>query len=178
MRRVCITQIHFIRNVKAVGSHLTATGTSLVQQIERQCVFYIYKFGAAAFSAVVMNRQRIITCCSKKICCKAGTRCTRNLWQQSQINDNSLTQHYLDECINKLRLAMYDADKKLLPQLQYMLGRSTTRYNGSSLNFSNAASFYALNTDSFSIYPANLSTGSANTIYVDYSYNYYVIPID
>ena len=80
MRRVCITQIHFIRNVKAVGSHLTATGTSLVQQIERQCVFYIYKFGAAAFSAVVMNRQRIITCCSKKICCKAGTRCTRNLW--------------------------------------------------------------------------------------------------
>lgn len=43
---------------------------------------------------------------------------------QSQINDNSLTQLYLDECINKLRLAMYDADKKLLPQLQYMLGRA------------------------------------------------------
>lgn len=43
---------------------------------------------------------------------------------QSQINDNSLTQQYLDECINKLRLAMYDADKKLLPQLQYMLGRA------------------------------------------------------
>ena len=54
----------------------------------------------------------------------------------------------------------------------------TTRYNGSSINFSNASSFNALNTDSFSIYPSNLSTGSANTLYVGYSYNYYVIPID
>lgn len=43
---------------------------------------------------------------------------------QSQIDDNILTQTYLDESINKIRLAIYNADKSLLPQLQYMLGRA------------------------------------------------------
>ena len=41
----------------------------------------------------------------------------------SQI-DTYQTQEYLDECINNLRLAMYDASKSLLPQLQYMLGKA------------------------------------------------------
>ncbi|MCR4900622.1 MAG: tetratricopeptide repeat protein [Treponema sp.] len=41
----------------------------------------------------------------------------------SQI-DNYRAQEYLDECINNLRLAMYDASKSLLPQLQYMLGKA------------------------------------------------------
>ena len=39
-------------------------------------------------------------------------------------NDTFQTQEYLDECINNLRLAMYDASKSLLPQLQYMLGKA------------------------------------------------------
>lgn len=38
--------------------------------------------------------------------------------------DNYRAQEYLDECINNLRLAMYDASKSLLPQLQYMLGKA------------------------------------------------------
>jgi tetratricopeptide (TPR) repeat protein len=39
-------------------------------------------------------------------------------------NDTFQEQEYLDECINSLRLAMYDASKSLLPQLQYMLGKA------------------------------------------------------
>lgn len=39
-------------------------------------------------------------------------------------NDTSLAQEYLDECINNLRLALYDADSDLVPQLQYMLGKA------------------------------------------------------
>lgn len=42
---------------------------------------------------------------------------------QSQ-TDTQQTQAYLDECINNLRIAIYDANKELLPQLQYMLGRA------------------------------------------------------
>lgn len=42
---------------------------------------------------------------------------------QSQ-TDNTQTQTYLDESINKLRLAIYEANQSLLPQLQYMLGRA------------------------------------------------------
>lgn len=38
--------------------------------------------------------------------------------------DTFKTQEYLDESINNLRLAMYDARSSLLPQLQYMLGRA------------------------------------------------------
>ena len=41
----------------------------------------------------------------------------------SQI-DTYKVQEYLDESINNLRLAMYDASKSLLPQLQYMLGKA------------------------------------------------------
>ena len=41
----------------------------------------------------------------------------------SQI-DTYQTQEYLDECINNLRLAMYESSKSLLPQLQYMLGKA------------------------------------------------------
>ena len=39
-------------------------------------------------------------------------------------NDTFTAQEYLDESINNLRLAMYDASKTLLPQLQYMLGKA------------------------------------------------------
>ena len=39
-------------------------------------------------------------------------------------NDTFTAQEYLDESINNLRLAMYDASKSLLPQLQYMLGKA------------------------------------------------------
>lgn len=39
-------------------------------------------------------------------------------------NDTFSAQEYLDESINNLRLAMYDASKSLLPQLQYMLGKA------------------------------------------------------
>ena len=38
--------------------------------------------------------------------------------------DTQQTQSYLDECINNIRIALYDADKSLVPQLQYMLGRA------------------------------------------------------
>ena len=41
----------------------------------------------------------------------------------SQI-DTYEVQEYLDESINNLRLAMYEANKSLLPQLQYMLGKA------------------------------------------------------
>ena len=41
----------------------------------------------------------------------------------SQI-DTYQTLEYLDESINNLRLAMYEASKSLLPQLQYMLGKA------------------------------------------------------
>ena len=41
----------------------------------------------------------------------------------SQI-DTYQVQEYLDESINNLRLAMYEASKSLLPQLQYMLGKA------------------------------------------------------
>ena len=38
--------------------------------------------------------------------------------------DTQLAQSYLDECINNIRIALYEADKSLVPQLQYMLGRA------------------------------------------------------
>ncbi|BDC93568.1 TPR repeat-containing protein [Treponema bryantii] len=38
--------------------------------------------------------------------------------------DTQLAQSYLDECINNIRIALYEADKDLIPQLQYMLGRA------------------------------------------------------
>ncbi|MCQ2591647.1 MAG: tetratricopeptide repeat protein, partial [Treponema sp.] len=39
-------------------------------------------------------------------------------------NDTFQAQEYLDECINNLRLALYDASKSLVSQLQYMLGKA------------------------------------------------------
>ena len=39
-------------------------------------------------------------------------------------NDTFQAQEYLDECINNLRLALYNANKSLVPQLQYMLGKA------------------------------------------------------
>ena len=39
-------------------------------------------------------------------------------------NDTFQAQEYLDECINNMRLALYDASKTLKPQLQYMLGKA------------------------------------------------------
>ncbi len=42
---------------------------------------------------------------------------------QSQ-TENQQSQEYLNECINNLRIAIYDASKELLPQLYYMLGRA------------------------------------------------------
>ncbi len=42
---------------------------------------------------------------------------------QSQ-TDTQQAQSYLDECINNIRIALYEADKSLVPQLQYMLGRA------------------------------------------------------
>jgi len=38
--------------------------------------------------------------------------------------DTQQAQSYLDECINNIRVALYEADKSLVPQLQYMLGRA------------------------------------------------------
>ena len=38
--------------------------------------------------------------------------------------DSSEMQTYLDECINSLRLALYDAKEKTKPQIYYMLGKS------------------------------------------------------
>lgn len=38
--------------------------------------------------------------------------------------DTSVAQDYLDESINNLRLALYDAEDNLKPQLQYMLGKA------------------------------------------------------
>lgn len=42
---------------------------------------------------------------------------------QSQ-TDTQLAQSYLDECINNIRIALYESNEKLTPQLQYMLGRA------------------------------------------------------
>lgn len=42
---------------------------------------------------------------------------------QSQ-TDTQSAQTYLDECINNLRIALYNSSKSLTPQLQYMLGRA------------------------------------------------------
>ena len=53
---------------------------------------------------------------------------------QSQ-TDTSLSQSYLDESINNLRLAMYDSSKSLLPQLQYMLGRAYYYKNTITTNY-------------------------------------------
>lgn len=39
-------------------------------------------------------------------------------------NDNLALHEYLDESINKMRLALYDAKDDLKPQLQYMLGKA------------------------------------------------------
>lgn len=38
--------------------------------------------------------------------------------------DTQQAQSYLDECINNIRVALYEADNSLIPQLQYMLGRA------------------------------------------------------
>ena len=38
--------------------------------------------------------------------------------------DTQQAQSYLDECINNIRIALYEADKSLKLQLQYMLGRA------------------------------------------------------
>ncbi len=38
--------------------------------------------------------------------------------------DTQQAQSYLDECINNIRVALYEADKNLVPQLQYILGRA------------------------------------------------------
>ena len=38
--------------------------------------------------------------------------------------DTQLAQSYLDECINNIRIALYEADEALVPQLQYMLGKA------------------------------------------------------
>ena len=38
--------------------------------------------------------------------------------------DTQTAQTYLDDCINNIRIALYEADKSLTPQLQYMLGRA------------------------------------------------------
>jgi len=62
-------------------------------------------------------------------------------------NDTSLAENYLDECINNLRIAMYDASSSLLPQLQYMLGKayfykntvSTYYYSDLSIKYLNLA---------------------------------------
>lgn len=42
---------------------------------------------------------------------------------QSQ-TDTQIAQTYLDECINNIRIALYESNKSLTPQLQYMLGRA------------------------------------------------------
>lgn len=42
---------------------------------------------------------------------------------QSQ-TDTQTAQQYLDESINKMRIALYSANSKLKPQLEYMLGRA------------------------------------------------------
>ena len=39
-------------------------------------------------------------------------------------SETQLAQEYLDESINSLRIALYTANKSLVPQLQYMLGRA------------------------------------------------------
>ena len=38
--------------------------------------------------------------------------------------DTQQAQNYLDECINNIRIALYEADQSLVPQLQYMLGKA------------------------------------------------------
>lgn len=47
-------------------------------------------------------------------------------------NDTFLAQEYLDESINSLRLALYDAKPRTVPQIQYMLGRAYFSKNTSS----------------------------------------------
>jgi len=42
---------------------------------------------------------------------------------QSQI-ENQKAQEYLDECINSLRIALYDSKKSVQPQIYYMLGKA------------------------------------------------------
>lgn len=50
-------------------------------------------------------------------------------------NDNFQTQEYLDECINNLRLALYDASKNAAPQIEYMLGKAYFYKNSVSTYF-------------------------------------------
>ena len=50
-------------------------------------------------------------------------------------NDNFQTQEYLDECINNLRLALYDASKSAAPQIEYMLGKAYFYKNSVSTYF-------------------------------------------
>lgn len=38
--------------------------------------------------------------------------------------DTQQAQSYLDECINNIRIALYEAEQSLVPQLQYMLGKA------------------------------------------------------
>lgn len=51
------------------------------------------------------------------------------------------------------------------------------RYNGSSIGYA-SASTWTLTGSSFSAYPAAITASAANTLYVGYTYNYTVIPID
>lgn len=58
-------------------------------------------------------------------------------------NDTSLSQEYLDECINNLRLALYEADKSAIPQIQYFLGKAYFQKNvASSYYYSDLAIKY------------------------------------
>lgn len=50
-------------------------------------------------------------------------------------NDNLSFHEYLDEAINKIRLALYDASDELRPQLEYMLGKSYFFKNTSTTHY-------------------------------------------
>ncbi|MCR4733681.1 MAG: tetratricopeptide repeat protein [Treponema sp.] len=50
-------------------------------------------------------------------------------------DDNFQAQEYLDECINNLRLALYDASQTAAPQIEYMLGKAYFYKNSLSTYF-------------------------------------------
>ena len=59
--------------------------------------------------------------------------------------ENSSAQNYLDDCINNLRIALLNANKKLKPQLQYILGKAYFYKNTvSSYYYSDLAVKYLL----------------------------------
>ena len=66
---------------------------------------------------------------------------------------------------------------KNIGELQTGYSSLNARYNGSSIGFANANSF-TLTGSSFSASPVAISQNSANTLYVGYTYNYYVIPMN